>query len=402
MAQRLWTKDFIFVTLVNLFMYLIHYMLIVTVTSFAIDEYHASESIGGLAAGVFIIGMLGGRLGSGRIIDSLQPKKVLLGGVIASIIAIALYFTINNIWVLMLIRFLHGLAFGFSSTATGTISSRIIPEERKGEGIGYYGLSVTLASAFGPFLGLVLDNNLGFSSIFAIGLISILISLVFTIFIKKLPMDEMATSEDATHKPKGINAFLQKEALPISMVVILVGIAYASVLSFLSIYADLLDLVTASSFFFVVFAIATFITRPFTGKIYDRFGENKVMYPVLASFAIGLVILSMTTSSFTLLVAAAFIGIGYGTVIPTAQAIAVQQSPSSKMGLATSTFYIFVDFGAGMGPFILGIFIPFLGYRNLYLAMAGVIIVAIIAYYFVHGRHHKHPYKASTNHSQRK
>lgn len=386
MSQRLWSKDFIFVTIVNLFMYLIHYMLIVTITQFTIETYHASESIGGLAAGVFIIGMLAGRLGAGRIIDHLQPKNVLIGGVIGSIIAIALYFTIHSILILMFVRFIHGIAFGFSSTATGTISSRLIPEERKGEGIGYYGLSVTLASAFGPFLGLVLNNNLGFSSIFGISLISIVVSFSFTLLIKKLPMNHDIVTEEQS-RPKGLSAFLQKEALPISCVVILVGIAYASVLSFLSIYSEMLHLVTASSFFFIVFAVVTFVTRPFTGKIYDYFGENKVMYPVLLSFAIGLAILSIVSSPFLLLLSAAFIGFGYGTIVPTAQAIAIQQSPTSKMGLATSTFYIFVDFGAGMGPFILGLLIPFMGYRYLYLAMAGLIIIAMILYFFVHGRY---------------
>ena len=82
----------------------------------------------------------------------------------------------------MLIRFIHGIAFGFSSTATGTISSRIIPENRKGEGIGYYGLSVTLASAI--FIGLVFNNHLGFKSIFAISLLSILIAFVLSILLK--------------------------------------------------------------------------------------------------------------------------------------------------------------------------------------------------------------------------
>lgn len=384
MKEPLWTKDFLAVTFVNFFMYLIHYMLIVTITEFTIDEYHASESVGGLAAGIFIIGMLCGRLGSGRIIDSLQPKNVLLAGTIFSVVAVALYFTINSLWILMLIRLLHGIAFGFSSTATGTISSRIVPEDRKGEGIGYYGLSVTLASAIGPFLGLIFNKNLGFQSIFGISLISIIVALILTLFIKKLPvLGHDLTLKD---KPKGIHAYLQKEALPISMVVILVGVAYASVLSFLSIYTEKINLVTASSFFFVVFALVTFMTRPFTGKIYDNYGENKVMYPVLISFMIGLIILGCTHSSIVLLIAAAFIGFGYGTIVPTAQAIAIQQSPPSKMGLATSTFYIFTDFGAGMGPFILGIIIPFLGYRYLYIGMGILVIIATIVYFFVHGR----------------
>ena len=166
------------------------------------------------------------------------------------------------------------------------------------------------------------------------------------------------------------------------MVVILIGVAYSSVLSFLSIYSEKINLVTTSSFFFIVFAIVTFITRPFTGKIYDNYGENKVMYPVLLSFTFGLIILGFTHTSIILLIAAAFIGFGYGTIVPTAQAIAIQQSPANKMGLATSTFYIFADFGAGMGPFILGIIIPFIGYRQLYMAMGMLVIIALILYYY--------------------
>jgi MFS family permease len=68
------------------------------------------------------------------------------------------------------------------------------------------------------------------------------------------------------------------------------------------------------------------------------------------------------------------------------QAIAIQQSPKDKVGLATSTFYMFTDFGAGIGPFILGILIPFVGYRYLYILMGVLVIIALIGYYFLHGK----------------
>lgn len=51
-------------------------------------------------------------------------------------ITVGLYFLIHSLTILMMVRLLHGMAFGLASTATGTISSRIIPEQRKGEGIG--------------------------------------------------------------------------------------------------------------------------------------------------------------------------------------------------------------------------------------------------------------------------
>lgn len=384
MYDKLWSKDFISVTIVNFLMYLIHYTLIVTVTIFTIDKYHASESMGGLAAGIFIIGMLFGRLASGRVIDNLQPKKVLLFGIIFSIITVGLYFAIHSLLILMIVRLLHGIAFGLSSTATGTISSRIIPEKRKGEGIGYYALSVTTASAIGPFCGIILNQQFGFQSIFIVSLIVIITALIVALLIKGLPEVSVQTSN--TEKITGLAAYIQKEALPISFVIIFVGIAYSSVLSFLTVYTEQINLATASSFFFIVYAVSTFVTRPFTGKIYDNYGENKVMYPVLISFIIGLILLSLTHTSISLLIAAVFIGIGYGTIIPTAQAIAIQQSPTDKIGLATSTFYMFADFGAGIGPFVLGVVIPLIGYRNLYLTMSILVIVSIVLYYFMHGK----------------
>ncbi|MEB7753547.1 MFS transporter [Staphylococcus pseudoxylosus] len=384
MYDKLWSKDFISVTIVNFLMYLIHYTLIVTVTIFTIDKYHASESMGGLAAGIFIIGMLFGRLASGRVIDNLQPKKVLLFGIIFSIITVGLYFAIHSLLILMFVRLLHGIAFGLSSTATGTISSRIIPEKRKGEGIGYYALSVTTASAIGPFCGIILNQQFGFQSIFIVSLIVIVAALIVALLIKELPKVSVQTSN--TEKVTGVAAYIQKEALPISFVIIFVGIAYSSVLSFLTVYTEQINLATASSFFFVVYAVSTFVTRPFTGKIYDNYGENKVMYPVLINFIIGLILLSLTHTSISLLIAAVFIGIGYGTIVPTAQAIAIQQSPTDKIGLATSTFYMFADFGAGIGPFVLGVVIPLMGYRNLYLTMAVLVIVSIVLYYFMHGK----------------
>lgn len=384
MQEKLWSKDFIFITLTNFLMYMIHYMLIVTVTVFTINEFHTSESIGGLASGIFIIGMLIGRLASGRIVDAIQPKKVLVYGVIFSIVTVALYFVIQTLALLLIVRFIHGIAFGFSSTATGAISSRIVPEARKGEGIGYYALSVTTASAVGPFLGILFNQSFGFRSIFTLGLGVIILAFVLAVALKPLPQVE--TSMKSTPL-KGIGAFIQKDAMPLSFVLAVIGVAYSSVLSFLSVYTETMDLPTAASIFFIVYAISAFVTRPFAGKIFDQHGHNAMMYPVIIIFAIGLVILSSAQGTWIIALSAIFIGIGYGTIVPSGQAIVVQQAPRHQVGLATSTFYIFLDFGAGFGPFLLGYIISMWGFQTLYVAMAILALIALVLYYVVHGRH---------------
>ncbi|MHD0398661.1 MFS transporter [Staphylococcus simulans] len=389
MYRHLWTRDFIFITLINFLMYIIHYALIVTVTSFTIDTFHAGEGMGGLAAGIFIIGMLFGRLFTGKYIDQLNLKKTLLASLVFSFVAIGLYFLIHSLIVLIIVRLIHGIAFGMASTTTGTYSSTIVPEDRKGEGIGYYALSTTVASAIGPFLGILVNQRFSFESNFIVCLICILLAGVLSLFISNIRQPMVNTEKAEANPPKGIGQFLQKQAIPISIVIVFVGIAYSSVLAFLDSYASHIGLAAAASFFFVVYAFSTFIVRPITGKVFNNYGANKVVYPVLVLFVIGLVLLSVTHSSWMLLFSAIFIGIGYGTLIPSFQTIAIQASPPEKIGLATSTFYIFADLGAGAGPTLLGVLIGSVGYRNLYMLMALLLVGVIVLYYFLHGRKHK-------------
>lgn len=389
MYRNLWTKDFIFITLINFLMYIIHYALIVTVTTFTIDTFHASTGMGGLAAGIFIIGMLFGRLFTGKYIDQLNLKKTLFGGLIFSFVAILLYFFIHSLLVLIIVRLIHGIAFGMASTTTGTYSSTIVPEDRKGEGIGYYALSTTVASAIGPFLGILINQHFSFEVNFIVCLVCIILAWVLSLFITNIKQPTAATQETEVQNPKGLAQFFQKQAVPISIVIVFVGIAYSSVLAFLDSYAAHIGLAAAASFFFVVYAASTFIVRPITGKLFDNYGANIVVYPVLVLFVIGLILLSITHSSWMLLFSAIFIGIGYGTLIPSFQTIAIQASPKEKIGLATSTFYIFADLGAGAGPTILGILIASVGYRQLYVYMAILLVLVIGLYYVLHGRKHR-------------
>ncbi|PKN96675.1 MAG: MFS transporter, partial [Chloroflexi bacterium HGW-Chloroflexi-5] len=63
--ERLWTKNFLTVSLINFLTFLTHFLLLVVIASYAVDKFHASTSMAGLVVGIFIIGILFGRLGTG-------------------------------------------------------------------------------------------------------------------------------------------------------------------------------------------------------------------------------------------------------------------------------------------------------------------------------------------------
>ena len=95
--ERLWTKDFITVSVINFLVFLIHLLLMVIIASYAIDRFHASTSVAGLVASIFIVGALIGRLGTGRFIEDIGSKRVLIGGAVFFILTVALYFTAINL-----------------------------------------------------------------------------------------------------------------------------------------------------------------------------------------------------------------------------------------------------------------------------------------------------------------
>src|SRR5699024_7460844 len=151
--EKLWTKDFILVSIVNFVLMLSMYLLLVTMATYATETYNASISLGGLVASIFVIGSLIGRLFSGKQIMQVGSKKILITGAAAFLILTLFYFFPIGIYPLILLRLLQGIGLGMATTATGTIVSQVIPASRNGEGIGYFSMSIVLATAIGPLVG---------------------------------------------------------------------------------------------------------------------------------------------------------------------------------------------------------------------------------------------------------
>ncbi|WIV19142.1 MFS transporter [Paenibacillus polygoni] len=386
--ERLWTKDFLIVFGVNFLLFLCFYLLVVIIPSYAIDEFHVSDGIAALGSSIFVIGALIGRIAAGRLMENVGRRRMLFIGLIFFTILSLCYFFISSITTLLVIRFFHGLAFALASTATGTISASLIPHSRRGEGTGYYGVSIIVASAIGPFLGVLISNNSSVTGNFVLCAVLAVFSLLAGLFLN-VPKLTLTAEQKSEMKGFKISNFFEPKAIPIAITILFMGLAYSSILSYLKLYAGQINLTEVVSFFFIVYAVVVILTRPFTGKWFDKHGVNFVMYPAIICFIIAMIMLSQVHSGLILLLSAVFVGLGYGTTQASAQAYAVKKSPVHRMGLATSTFYIFLDLGIGVGPFLLGFLTPFIGYRGMYMVMAGLLVISFFVYYVMVGRKEK-------------
>lgn len=383
---KLWTKDFIMVSVSNLLLFISFYILMVTLTTYSVERFQASPSEAGFASSAFVLGAVLVRPIAGKMIVTIGSKKMLLFGIAMFFLIMLCYFPVDSLPLLMLIRFVHGFSFGIGTTATGTIAAGLIPKERRGEGLGYFATSVNLAMAVGPFAGLLISQYFDNVMVFLAATVLSVVALLVTLFLHVPTMEGKGSARPDRKSGFQLSDYFEKSTIPIAVLAAVFGFVYSSILSFLSTYAIEIDMVEAASFFFMMYAGFLLVSRPFTGRRFDAKGENAVVYPSIVLFGAGMLLLSQAHIPIVLLLAGAAIGVGFGTFQSSAQTIAVNQAPRHRIGLATSTYYVFFDFGVGVGPLILGSMLPYTGYRGMYVWMAAIVFVGILMYYVLHGK----------------
>ena len=352
----------------------------------ATDRFGVSPAVAGLSASIFIIGSFVTRPVLGKRIHRIGQTRVLYIGSFFGLVFALIYFAVNSIALLLLVRFLHGAAHGAAAMAVGTIVAGAVPRERYGEGIGYFTLGQTLATAIGPAIGLVLIRHGGFDPIIITCSVASAIALVLLPFlgVKDLELTAAQVAETEGFK---LSNYIELKVVPIGLTMMMLFICYSSVASFLALYSEAIQLTTAAGLFFLVYAVVIFITRPYIGRRFDRKGENSVVYAAVLIFAVSLGILAAAYHGAVLLLAAVVMGLGFGAIQACGRALTAKVTPLHRMGQATSTFYIFGDTGLGLGPLFCGLLIPVTGYRGMYGVMAAIAAASLFVYYGLHGRH---------------
>ena len=373
-------------------MFLNYYYLLVTIPIYLIQDLQGNTAQAGILVAIFYVAAILIRPIAGKWIETYGIKKIFLISLIIYLGAAFMYFFTTTLISLAVLRFVHGIGFGMITTSTGTIVASIIPNGRKGEGMGYYGLMMNISMALGPFVGLLAITQWGSSVMFIVSAVSVVIGTI-TGFLISLPKGEIKATTEKTVKQKGLKMkdLIEMSALPISLVSFFFALVYASIVSFVSVYAEELQLTEIASYFFIVYVIALLISRPFTGKWFDQYGANVIMIPSIISFALGMFLLSQAEGAFLFLLSAAFIGLGWGTIFPSAQTIAIQVAPPERKSVATATFLSTMDSGIGIGSVIVGIVGAQLGYSSLYFYSSIMVLAGLVVYYLLHGKTSRSP-----------
>jgi MFS family permease len=359
------------------------YYLLVILPIYCLQDLKVNASSVGLITTVFLISAIIARPFSGKLMETLGKRTIFLVALLILFVSSTLYFIPRSITGLLILRFFHGIGFGMATTAMGAIVADLIPKSRQGEGMGYYGLTNNLAMVIGPFLGLVVIQNQGANAVFMIHAVGCLIALLSGLLVK---LPKITLAKRKAKSSAGFKDMFVIPAIPISLVAAFFALVYSAIIAFVSVYAKEIGLESSSSYFFAVYAVVLLISRPFTGKWFDKYGANTIIYPSILCFAVGVYILSISTTPLLFLASAGLIGLGWGTAAPSLQTIAIQVASTKQRPLATATYLSIFDIGFGLGSFIFGVVASKIGYSSLYFYSSMFIAAGIGVYYLLHGK----------------
>lgn len=367
-------------------LYLMFFLMLTFITEYTISIYSVDQSMAWMAPSLFTFGCLPARFVVGRYMDIWGRKRTLYGSLAVFLLVMAVNTAPIRWGLYLFFRFLNGVAFGVASTIMPAAAMDLIPDARKAEGYSYFSLGNTVSSAIGPYLGIFLNNVSSSPKAMFVACSGMCVLAILIAVPMQIPEATPVEDKHASFREMKLSDFYEKKALPLCLVIFLVGMAYSGISTYLNSYSIELAVPSAPGTFYLIYALTIILIRPHTGKQMDKRGENIVMYPSLAAFIVSFAFLALAWGGGPIYVAGALVGMGYGITGPAIQTVFAKITPKHRVAVSLSNFFISIDAGIAIGPLIVGNVLHLLGFRGVYWLMGGVSMLALAVYHLVHGR----------------
>lgn len=371
--SKLWSPSFIFIIISNALLFMIFEMLLPTLPLFVTNVGGEASQVG-LVTGIFMLSAILTRPFAGKLANKIDKKFLLIIGISINALATGAYYLSTDVTTLLIIRLFHGAGFGLATTYFATLATEVIPQHKRGEGLGYFGLGETIAISLGPMIGMMTLELADFQRLFISGMAVLLLALIMALLIKRT---ESGKALDKEYNSR--SSIIEKKVIFPSLLILLIGIAAGGIMSFFSLYAVEKNFSHVGLFFFLV-AASSFIVRLISGRLFDLYGPSIILIPGSIFSIIGLLLVYAANSNIMFFIAAIFYGFGFGSLLPAIQTWCVNLVAENEHENAMASFFNFFDIGIGGGSLLLGLVASSFSYQIIYIIAAIIYILLLIIY----------------------
>lgn len=272
------------------------------------------------------------------------------------------------------------MAFGINTVSGSTLAVDVMPSERRGEGIGYFGMSSNIAMALGPMTGLFLYNSYSFPVIFATGLSASLVGLLIVTFIKAPVRIPVKTAEVLS-----LDRFILLKGLPQAFVLVVMAFGYGIICNYIGLYSEEMKFGGAAGFFFTILALGIVGARILSARTINKGLMSKLIYSGTSFLVLGYLCMIFNHSLVAFYLSAVMFGLGFGYISPTMQTMFINLAPHDRRGTANSTYLTSWDLGIGVGILTGGSLIEQYGFTRVFVFCMLFVAVGILFFLFMAG-----------------
>lgn len=345
------------------------------------------KSLGGNERNIgFVMGSFGiTSIGSIPLVSYLldkygRRKFLMLGSLVMSFSSFGFLFIKDLSPLLYVFRLFQGIGFAFFFTSSATAAVDVIPESRRGQGLGIFGAFLILTYAVGPSIGEFVINKFGFSLFF---IITSSFSLVatFVVFPTRDVEFEKATDTSAL---RFFYVAFSRRYLVLLLTNIIAASGFGSVLYFIAVYLNSKGLNV--SYFFVTYTITVAALRILGGRISDVFGRKGVASPSLFLLSLAIASVALINSVYMIVLVSVLFSIGYGMLYPTLSALVVDKSWPDERGKAMGAYNASFSMGVNFPTFAFGIIARNWGFVDMYLISAFIVFLGFMIFTFLEAK----------------
>lgn len=380
--DRLMTSSYCFILAANFLLYFGFWLLIPVFPFYLSEIFHVSNSTIGIVLSCYTVSSLCIRPFSGYLLDAFARKPLYLFAYFIFMLVFAGYMLASLLTVFIILRVVHGFSFGMVTVGGNTVVIDIMPSSRRGEGLGYYGLTNNIAMSIGPMFGLFLHSGgASYITIFSYALVSCALGFLCA-WLVKTPYKPPVKRE-----PISFDRFILLKGLPAGFSLLLLSIPYGMTTNYVAMYARQIGITAETGFFFTFMALGMAVSRLFSGRLVDKgmvtqvisAGIYLVCFCYFGLTACGWLVdwnYQVTTVLFFMI--ALLLGIGFGTMFPAYNTLFVNLAPNSQRGTATSTYLTSWDVGIGIGMLTGGYIAEIATFRMAYFFGAALTVISLL------------------------
>ncbi|HWD42237.1 MAG TPA: MFS transporter [Actinomycetota bacterium] len=345
------------------------YLLLSVVPLYA-DSVGAGGVGAGLATGALMATTVAGELAIPRLTARFGYRVMLAAGlVLLGAPALALP-AAASLPAILLVSLVRGLGFAITVVVGGALVASLVPPERRGEGLGLFGIVVGVPGVSALPLGVWLAGEVGYPAVFVAGAAAALAGLAV---VPGLP-----GREPATEPPVGVLAGLRTPALLRPAVTFsTTATAAGVVVTFLPLAVPGASGGLAALALFVQ-AVSSTASRWWAGRYGDRHGPSVLLVPGVVTSAAGILALVLIDSPVAVVAGMVLFGSGFGATQNATMTVMLNRVAPSGYGTVSAIWNLAYDAGIGVGAFGFGVVATRIGYPAAFAVTAALVLTALV------------------------